>query len=255
MLQIIIPMAGRGSRFRDAGYETPKPFIPVYGLEMILFVMRNITPGVPHQFTLVALREANERYELEALARRQSPGSRVVLIDEVSEGPAMTVLSGWEGIDEDQPLLIANSDQWVAGSIDRLLEAAEGYDGALLTMRDTDPKWSFVERDEAGGIVGIREKQPVSDEATVGVYFFQRAGDFRRSVEEMVAADDRVNGEFYVGPSYNYLVAKGAKIATFNVGEIGEGMHGLGIPADLDAFVDKGLGRELVPEYLEDSFE
>ena len=239
-------MAGRGSRFRDAGYDTPKPFLPVYGVEMIRFVMRNVTPSIAHRFVLVALRDEYERYGLNEVAQAESMGTAVVLLDEVSEGPAMTVMAAWEHIDETQPLLIANSDQWVAPSLDALLDVAEGHDGALFTMRDTDPKWSFVRRDKKGRVTGILEKQPVSDEATVGIYLFQRAGDFRRAVEAMVDANDRVNNEFYVGPAYNYLIDKGASIVTYNVGEIGEGMHGLGIPADLDAFIARGLGRDIV---------
>ena len=238
-------MAGRGSRFADAGYATPKPFIEVHGIPMISFVMRNLTPSQPHRFILVALEEHVKEYNLEAVARTECPDTEIVTLSGVSEGPACSVMAAWPLIDPSQPLLIANSDQWVAPSVDELINAATGFAGALMTMPDSDPKWSFVRRDPSGRIDAVLEKQPVSNEATVGIYYFSQASLFAHALDVMIETDERVNGEFYVGPGYNVLLDEGLDINTLDVGAIGVGMHGLGIPSDLDDFLTSGLGLDL----------
>jgi hypothetical protein len=104
-------------------------------------------------------------------------------------------------------------------------------------MTASDPKWSFVAVDERGFVTEVAEKVPISDEATVGVYNFARGRDFAEAAREMIAQDLRVNGEFYVAPVYNMLIAQGAKIAIRNIGSEAAGMYGLGIPADLALFL------------------
>ncbi|MEZ5290584.1 MAG: glycosyltransferase family 2 protein [Vicinamibacterales bacterium] len=239
MLNIVLPIAGRGSRFSDAGYRLPKPLIPVHGIPMIEAVVRNVRPSSAHRFVVIALRAHLDHLGMRDAIERAAPGALVVPVDAVTEGAACTVLLAREHIDSDAPLMLANSDQWVDVDIDEYLATMEGAraDGLIMTMSADDPKWSFVGLTEDGFVTRVVEKEVISHEATVGIYNFRRGADFVRAAEAMIAKDLRVNGEFYVAPVYNELIAEGARVAVHNVGREGAGMYGLGIPSDLERFL------------------
>lgn len=246
MLNIVVPMAGRGSRFADAGYTLPKPLIEVHGVPMIQLVIANLTPSVPHRFHFLIQRAHEDQYGLAARLQGWAPGATVTPIEGVTEGAACTVLLARDRIDNDDPLMIANCDQYIDADIDAYLAAQGDADGLIMTMWADDPKWSFVRRDAAGRVVQVVEKEVVSNEATVGIYNFRRGRDFVRGAEAMIAAGQRVNGEFYVAPVYDRLIAEGARIECFGIGGIGAGMHGIGVPADLDAFLATEVSRRAV---------
>jgi len=239
MLTIVIPMAGRGSRFAEAGYELPKPLLPIHGIPMIEAVVRNLAPSEPARFVFICQREHLASFGFEAGLRQAAPGCTIVAIDGVTEGAACTVLLAEAAIDPDDVLVIANSDQWVDHTMDAHLGVmrADDLDGLIMTMTADDPKWSFVSLDERNLVTTVVEKVVISDEATVGIYAFARGGEFIRAAKAMIAADERVNGEFYVAPVYNQLIAEGARIGIDNVGSEGDGMYGLGIPADYEGFL------------------
>jgi NDP-sugar pyrophosphorylase family protein len=239
MLTIVIPMAGRGSRFAEAGYALPKPLLPIHGLPMIEVVVRNLSPSEPARFVFICRREHLAAYDLEAGLRAAAPGCEIVAIDGVTEGAACTVLLAEHAIDPGDVLVIANSDQWVDHSMDSHLAAmdADDLDGLIMTMTADDPKWSFVALDERAHVTEVVEKVVISDEATVGIYAFARGADFIRAAKAMIAAGERVNGEFYVAPVYNQLIAEGARIGIDNIGAEGDGMYGIGIPDDYEAFL------------------
>ena len=239
MLSVVIPMAGRGSRFADCGYSLPKPLLPVHGTPMIELVAHNLMPSVPARFVFICRREHLAQYGFAAALRAAAPGCVILELDAVTEGAACTVMLAEEAVDAGDTLVIANSDQWVEHSIDRHLARLHRHhlDGLIMTMTATDPKWSFVELGAGGRVTNVVEKVPVSDEATVGIYTFARAADYFAAARSMIAADKRVNGEFYVAPAYNELIAQGAAIGIDNVGSEGSGMYGLGTPADYEAFL------------------
>jgi len=239
MLTIVIPMAGRGSRFAEAGYELPKPLLPIHGIPMIEAVVRNLAPSEPARFVFICQREHLASFGFEAGLRKAAPGCVIVAIDGVTEGAACTVLLAEHAIDPDDVLVIANSDQWVDHTMDAHLGVmrADDLDGLIMTMTADDPKWSFVSLDERNLVTTVVEKVVISDEATVGIYAFARGGEFIRAAKAMIAADERVNGEFYVAPVYNQLIAEGARVGIDNVGSEGDGMYGLGVPADYESFL------------------
>lgn len=238
MLNIVVPMAGRGSRFADAGYELPKPLIPVLGKPMITVVINNLSPNVPHRFIFLCLQEHIEKYDVEANLKKWAPGCEVVPVKAVTEGAACTVLLAREFINDNEPLMIANSDQWVDMDINDYLAVMEDEkaDGLIMTMRANSPKWSYIRLTELGEITEVVEKEVVSNEATVGIYNFRRGRDFVAAAETMIARNLRVNNEFYVAPAYNQLIEAGKKIAFYNIGEEYSGMYGIGIPSDLEKF-------------------
>lgn len=248
MLTIVVPMAGRGSRFATAGYTDPKPLIPVRGTPMIKVVIDNLRPNRPHRFVFICQREHVSAYGLEEKLELWAPGCTVVQIDTVTEGAACTVLLARDHIG-DGPLMIANSDQYIDESIDAYLDVGDrpGVDGLIMTMTADDPKWSFVGLDAEGWVNRVVEKQVISNEATVGIYNFARGTDFVRGAERMIAEEKRVNGEFYVAPVYEELIADGAHIAIMNIGREADGMYGLGVPADLNLFLSLPVSQRAVP--------
>jgi NDP-sugar pyrophosphorylase family protein len=245
MLTIVIPMAGRGSRFADAGYALPKPLLPIHGVPMIEVVVANLAPRVPHRFVFVCQREHLAAFDLDARLRSIAPGCAIVPIDGITEGAACTVLLAAEEIDRDDVLVIANSDQWVDTDVDRHLGliGERSLDGLVMTMWADHPKWSYAMLGDDGRVTRVVEKEVVSNEATVGIYAFARGGDFVDGARRMVARDERVNGEFYVAPVYNELIADGAHVAVDNVGTVGDGMYGLGVPEDLESFLALPVSR------------
>ena len=251
MLNIVIPMAGAGSRFAKAGYTHPKPLIPVSGVPMIRLVIENMRPARQHRFIFICQQAHIEAYCLEEKLTRWGGDNAVVLgIDGVTEGAACTVLTSKASIDNDDPMMIVNSDQWCDVDINDYLEKmeAERLDGIIMTMKASDPKWSFVGLGESGRVISVVEKQAISDEATVGIYNFRRGADFVRAGEAMIAAGERVNNEFYVAPVYNRLIGEGQQVGIFNIGAEAAGMYGLGIPADLELFKSlPALEKALAP--------
>lgn len=239
MLNIVLPMAGHGSRFSNAGYLDPKPLIRVGTRTMIETVVGNLRPARPHRFVFVCQAAHLQRYGLERHLRTIAPGCGIVPIDGVTDGAARTVLMAADWIGADEPLMIANCDQYIDASIDDYLADLDRreLDGGIMTMTARDPKWSYVRLDGDDRIVEVVEKQVVSDEATVGIYNFARGRDFIEAATAMIERDERVNGEFYVAPAYNALIRRGGVLGYYNIGADRDGMYGLGVPDDLAWFV------------------
>jgi NDP-sugar pyrophosphorylase family protein len=236
-LNVLIPAAGQGSRFAVAGYAKPKPFIDVDGEPMIRRVLDNMPSG-PSQPTVILRKDHVDvaGAEIEELARR---GVRVVAIDKLTEGTACTILLAREHLDNDQPLLIANSDQLVDVSLQAFVDDcfARDLDGSILVFRDPslNPKWSFARTDAAGLVQQVAEKVAISDLATVGIYLFRKGSHFVDAAIDMIANNDRVNNEFYTCPVYNYMIRAGLRIGVYEIES--SAMHGLGTPEDLSAYL------------------
>lgn len=243
MINIVIPMAGRGSRFANAGYVLPKPLIDVHGRPMIEFVTHNITPNDEYKFIYICLKEHLEKYCIAERLREIQPDCEIVIVDEVTEGAACTVLLAEKFINNDNPLMIANSDQYVDVDINVYLKAMGDSDGLIMTMTADDPKWSFIKYDENKHVSMVREKEVISDEATVGIYNFSKGADFVKYAHQMIAKNIRVNHEFYVAPVYNEMILDHKKISFYNVGSENNGMYGLGIPEDLVRFLNNPLSN------------
>lgn len=247
MLNIVVPMAGRGSRFAKEGYALPKPLIDVNGKHMIEVVINNLKPECAHRFIFVCQNEHIEKYELNAVFGRACDNFEIIGIDGVTEGAAITVLKARAFIDNNSPLMIANSDQWIDTDINDYLKdmADRELDGSMLTMKADDPKWSYAKLDPTSELVSeVVEKVVISDEATVGIYNFTSGSEFCKYADYMVSEDIRSNNEFYVAPVYTFLANESGKIGIYNIGEEAKGMYGLGIPADLDLFLSLDVSKK-----------
>ena len=233
-LNVLIPMAGAGSRFQQAGYTFPKPLIDVEGKPMIQVVVENL--GIDANYIFVVQKEHREKYNLDTLLNLISPNCKVVEVDGITEGAACTALLAKEHIDNDNPLFFANSDQFVEwDSTEFMYKMNEtDADGGIVSFRATHPKWSFAKVNDEGLVTEVAEKNPISDIATVGYYYWKHGSDFVKYAEEMIEKDIRVNNEFYVCPVFNQAIEDGKQIRTFDIPK----MWGLGTPEDLKYYLE-----------------
>lgn len=242
MINVVIPMAGQGSRFVKAGYQTPKPFIKVNGTTLIELVLKNLRIK-DARYLLLARSEHLESQAAVVKRIQDNYDVQFVPVNKLTEGAACTVLHAHRLINNDSPLLLANSDQYIDASVsDYVNDCRErSLDGSILTFVDTarDPKWSFARINSEGLVEEVREKVAISEYATVGLYYFSQGQSFVNAAIDMVVANDRVNGEFYTCPVYNYCIAAGQRIGIYNI-DAGS-MHGLGTPEDLNRFIERGL--------------
>ena len=232
-LNVLIPMAGRGSRFADKGYVFPKPLIEIKGKPMIQLVVENL--NIDANYTFIVLQEHIEKYNIDQMLKLIKPNSNIVVTDGITEGAASTTLLAKEHINNDYPLIIANSDQYIEWNPSEILYSFmnKNVDGGILTFPATHPKWSYAKINDDGIITEVAEKNPISNHATVGVYFWKKGKDYVEAAEDMIKKDIRVNNEFYVCPVYNQAIKKNQK---FIISEIDK-MWGIGTPEDLDFFV------------------
>jgi NDP-sugar pyrophosphorylase family protein len=240
MINIVIPMAGAGSRFANEGYKDPKPLIQIGEVPMIRVVINNLRPRFNHRFIFICQQSHIEEYGLREKLSSWSPNCEVIGLSGITEGAACTVLAARNLIDNHKPLMIANSDQYVDIDINLYLKNIDEkkLDGLIMTMGASDPKWSYVGLNASGHVERVVEKVVISNEATVGIYNFVRGRDFVKAADSMIASNLRVNNEFYVAPTYNQLINNGQTVGIFNVGKERDGMYGLGIPSDLNYFIN-----------------
>ena len=240
MINIVIPMAGRGSRFKEAGYKDPKPLIKINSKFMIEGVIDNLTPKNNNaHFIFICQQDHLNEYDLEKKLNSRIKNLTIIAIDEITEGAACTVLKAEKYINNNSELMIANSDQWVDTDIDQYISHMNknNLDGLIMTMNANDSKWSYAKENIITNLVEkVEEKKVISNEATVGIYNFKYGSDFCSAANQMINLDKKINGEFYVAPVYNELIVLKKRIGIFNIGSLNNGMYGLGTPEDLDAF-------------------
>ena len=233
-LNVLIPMAGAGSRFATAGYTFPKPLIDVEGKPMIQLVVENL--NIDANYIYVVQKSHREKFNLDTLLNLITPNCTIVEVDGVTEGAACTALLAKEFIDNGNPLFFANSDQFVEWDSNEFFYKMNenDCDGGIPVFRSTHPKWSFAKLDEDGFVTEVQEKNPISDLATIGFYYWKQGSDFVKYSEEMIEQEIRVNGEFYVCPVYNNAIKGGLKVRTFDTPK----MWGLGTPEDLKHYLE-----------------
>jgi dTDP-glucose pyrophosphorylase len=234
---ILIPMAGNGSRFFNAGYKDPKPLIDVDGKPMIQRVVENI--AIPGNYIFIVQAEHYKKYSLEIALTKLIPGCKIIQVDGVTDGAARTALLATEYINNSKPLVIANSDQlldWNSSDfISQLLEI--GADGNMALFLANEDKWSYA-KIKNDRIIEVAEKVVISNNASTGVYGWSRGSDYVKYAEQMIKKNIRVNNEFYICPVYNEAIQDNKRILPIFVDK----MHGLGTPEDLQLYLKNKNG-------------
>lgn len=237
-INIVIPMAGQGSRFAQAGYTFPKPLIDVHGKPMIEHVISNLKPKKPHQFIFICQREHYDKFSLNEIFNNTTNGHfEAVKISSLTQGAVCTVLNAADHINLDEPLIIANSDQIVDFDLDKFIDYSQKSkaDGVILTFEASHPKWSYARCDKRGRVIEVVEKKVISNNATVGIYFYKSGKDFVKYATRMIEKDIRVNNEYYVCPVYNEMILDNKDIRIYEIKS--KDMHGLGTPEDLENYL------------------
>jgi dTDP-glucose pyrophosphorylase len=224
-------MAGEGSRFLKAGYKKPKPFIDVDGIPMIVRVLNNLTyPNA--RYILIVKKDHLEKEAITVKKIEENFNITFIPIDKLTEGAACTILYARNYINNDQPLLIANSDQIIDANIAEFVIDCNdrNLDGSILTFIDKhkDPKWSYAKIDKNNLVCEVKEKAVISEYATAGVYLYQKGKYFVNAALDMIVHNDRVNNEFYTCPTFNYAIKQKLKIGIYNIDY--KKMHGIGSP-------------------------
>jgi len=232
-LNVLIPMAGAGSRFEKAGYTFPKPLIDIEVDPMIKVVTENL--NIKANYIFIVQKSHREKYNLDTLLGMVSPGCKIVEVEGITEGAASTTLLAKEFIDNDNPLVMANSDQFIEWDSNEFMYkmSETDCDGGIVTFKSTHPKWSFAKVNENGLVTEVAEKNPISDIATVGVYYWKKGSDYVKYAEQMIEKNLRVKNEFYVCPVFNAAIQDDKEIRTFEITK----MWGLGTPEDLNTYL------------------
>lgn len=233
-LNVLVPMAGAGSRFEKMGYSFPKPLIDVMGKPMIQTVVENL--NIDANYIYIVQKEHRKKYNLDTLLNLITPNCKIVEVDGVTDGAARTTLLAKELINNNFPLITMNSDQIIEWSSSEFMYKMNelNCDGGIITFTSTHPKWSFVKTDDSGYVTEVAEKNPISDIATVGIYYWKYGSDYVKYAEQMIEKNIRVNNEFYICPVYNEAIIDNKKIKIFNVDK----MWGIGTPEDLNYFLE-----------------
>jgi beta-phosphoglucomutase-like phosphatase (HAD superfamily)/dTDP-glucose pyrophosphorylase len=235
-MNVLIPMAGAGSRFEQMGYTFPKPLIDVNGKPMIQVITENLNIDAKHIF-IVQKKHYNE-YNLKYLLNLITNNNcEIVQVEGITEGAACTTLLAKQFIDNNESLVIANSDQFIEWDANSFMYSmvADDVDGGIVSFEATHPKWSFAKLNDEGFVSEVAEKKPISNIATVGIYYWKKGSDYVKYAEQMIEKDIRTNNEFYVCPVYNEAIKDNKKIKVFPIDK----MWGLGTPEDLQTFLDR----------------
>lgn len=240
-MNVLIPMAGAGKRFADAGYIFPKPLIEINNKPMIQWVIESL--NLKANYIFIIQKEHQEKYNVKSVLNILQPGCKIIELDHVTKGAACTTLLAKKYIDNSNPLIIANSDQYIKWNSSKVLYDinTKNLDGAILTFESIHPKWSYAKCDEDGFVTEVAEKKVISRNATVGIYYWKHGSDYVSSAVKMIKKKITVNNEFYVCPTYNEFLAKNKKVKIFNV----EKMYGIGTPDDLINFRTKVFNNEI----------
>lgn len=237
-LNIVIPMAGPGKSFAQAGYTFPKPLIDIAGKPMIQWVIENIKPACDHKFIFICQKEHYDKYSLrEILLNATNDNFEAVQLIGPTGGALCTVLTAVDFIDPESDLLIANSDQYIDADINNFISfsRSSGADGSIMTFNSSHPRWSYAKINSKGEVIETAEKKVISEHATAGLYYFKSGKTFIKSAFSMIEKKITLNNEYYVCPVYNEIILNGGQIKTWEIERAK--MHGMGTIEDLVQFL------------------
>jgi dTDP-glucose pyrophosphorylase len=243
MGNVVVPMAGDSSRFTTAGYDKPKFLLDIDGMPMIQRAVTTV--GIGARYIYIVKAEDNKKYNLSEILPTFTPNLESIVLEvyETTDGPAASVLMAKDYIDNEDFLIVCNSDQmleWVPNNFLRDAGENKNLDGSIATFTAEGTRWSYAKTDKEGLVIEVAEKKQISDQATAGVYYWRKGSDFVNYAEQMIEKDIRVNGEFYVAPVYNEAILEGKTVGIYPVDK----MISLGTPEDLKLYLDSLSGSE-----------
>ena len=219
MVNVVIPMAGRGSRFWGSVDPGPKPLIPVIqGKRMVELVIDYLRPYA-HRFIFICLEDHQRAFDFaEFFASRTGP-YELVLSKNVTRGPAATTLLAADLMNDESELLIAYCDSVLTIDPAKFLRYSRSRraDGALITYPSRSPADSYAQLDTQGRVLRTAEKEVISEHATAGFYYFARGSDYVSAASKLLAAENDAERELFVCPVYNELIRRGKKVVAYAI--------------------------------------
>jgi dTDP-glucose pyrophosphorylase len=238
MIQVLMPAAGGARPFTEAGHRFPKPLIEVLGQPLVAYAVASARPAEPHRFVFVVSAADAGRYHLDATLQLLAPDCAVRLTEKPTAGALCTALLAIDELDPDKPLLLANADQWLRhGCAAALADFRDrDLDVGIVTFNALHPRWSFVAVGRDGLVIETAEKRPISNLATVGLYYYRTASLFLRSAEQALRKNVTVNGQFFIVPAINQLILEGARVGHHAMAN--DDFFPLGVPSDVQRFTE-----------------
>jgi NDP-sugar pyrophosphorylase family protein len=233
-MNIVIPMAGRGTRFKQVGITTPKPLINVLGKPMFYWALDSLKDQVPlNKVIFVCLKEDVEKFPLEEAICSYEKNARIVVIDSVTSGQAETVQLSSHFMKINEPLIIYNCDTYMISSIGKAINnLSSDIHGIISVFKSYDPSLSYVKLNSDTLVDCVVEKKAVSPYATTGLYHFSSASLFLEAIETATETEQKYHNEYFVGPLYNSLIQKGYHFMI----DYAKGCVPLGTPQQLNNF-------------------
>jgi NDP-sugar pyrophosphorylase family protein len=234
-MKVVVPMAGRGSRFANSTFSRPKPLIDVLGKPMFTWAIESLNGMNYSEIIFIALKEHESQFGLrELMYKYVKVPFKLVLIDEVTEGQLCTVLAAKSIINTHESLLVIASDTLIEGNLmSDLTSAIENVDGIISVLNLPGEQWSFVKVVNDGRAIEVAEKKRISDWASTGMYYFKSGAKFVEEAERLINNNERTRGEFYIMPLYQKLIDEGLNIRIVKA----KNMWDMGTPEALAQFV------------------
>jgi dTDP-glucose pyrophosphorylase len=234
-MKVVVPMAGRGSRFANSSFSRPKPFIDVLGKPMFTWAIESLNGMDYSEIIFIALQEHETEFGLlEMMKKYVKEQFQLVLIDEVTEGQLCTVLAAKSIINTDESLLVISSDTLIEGGLmSDLPSDLEDVDGIISVLNLPGEQWSFAKVDSYGKVIEVAEKTRISDLASTGMYYFKSGAKLVEEADRLISNNERTRGEFYIMPIYQKLIDSGLNIRIAKA----KNMWDMGTPEALAQFV------------------
>lgn len=234
-MKVVLPMAGRGSRFAGGSYTTPKPLISVFNKPMFVWAWESLKNISSADLIIIALKEHEEQYHVSKLIYNFiGTDVKLVLLDDVTEGQLCTVLAAKEYINTHEDVLVISSDTIVVSDLQKHIHAKTPDCRGIISVADMPgDRWSFAHVNEKGIVDQVAEKIRISNHASTGLYYFSDGNEFLTTAEAMIANKEKTKGEYYVIPVYQKYIDKGLHV---HISEAEE-MWDLGTPDSLEHFL------------------
>ena len=216
-MHLIMPMGGAGSRFYKDGYRMPKPLIEIEGKPFFYWATNSVAHFMNvDDITFVVLKEHVDKFDIDKAILKYFPLAKLIIIPKVLEGAVLTCMEGVKNINDDDSLLFNDCDHAFVCRKFYDFNGA-GLDGALLTFKSKDPRYSFLEMDADGNVIRTVEKQAISDNAICGAYYFKDKNTFMKNAIRYL--DECDYSEYFMSGVYNVMAKEGLKIGNFTCDE------------------------------------
>lgn len=237
-MNILMPMAGRGSRFQSSGYSIPKPFIPVNGKPMFAWALESIKQIQYTKLYITALKEHESKYQISKLVDRYIKNYVIKYLEKTPSGQLISALSHRDHIDTREDVLIISSDTLVISHIHDDIRNKQTSVAGIISVADMPgDMWSFVKTNSKEEVIEVAEKIRISNYASTGLYYFAHGDEFISYADQLIKQRKKVNNEYYVIPVYSEYLKDGRKISISRANE----MWDMGTPNSLKKFISSKL--------------